>query len=187
MKRAIVIVGALAVVGIILVVLVVPAFMPSNGLDIQFYDENGDPIGTPLAFMSPGGDIVAGFRVTVWWVITGINIDPATIAITGTLKVSMLSTTDHWLTLDSQDISGAGVDSDYSKSYSLDTLLADFMSDEYKTMGWPMKVESTITSQMSDTEGNVLEPQTKTGIATFTITWYEGSYSLESGVAIVYP
>lgn len=180
-------VGALAVVGIILVVLVVPMFTPSNGMDIQFYDENGDPIGVPLAFMSPAGNIVAGFKVTVWWVIVGTNIDPATISITGTLKISMLSASDHWLALDSQDVSGAGADSDYSKSYSLDTLLSDFMSDEYQTMGWPMKVESSITSQMSDTEGNVLEPQTKTGIATFTLTWYEGSYSMDSGVAIVYP
>lgn len=187
MKRAIVIVGALAVVGIILVVFVVPLFMPGHGLSIQFYDENGEPIGTPLAFVSPAGDIVAGFEAKVWWKIVGTNIDPATISITGTLKVSMLSASDRWLTLDSQAISGASAESDYSRSYSLDTLLADFMTDEYKTMGWPMQVESSITAQMSSTEGGALDPQTIGDIATFTLTWYEGSFVLTSGVTVGYP
>jgi len=187
LRRAIVLVGTLAVVGIILVMFVVPMFMPGHGMEIQFFDENGDPIGVPFAFMDPSGNIVAGFKATVWWKIVGTNIDPATISITGTLKVSMLSVYDRWLTLDSQDISSAGAESDYSKSYNFDTLLSDFMGEDYKTGGWPMKVESSITAQMSNTEGGALEPQTKTGIATFALTWYEGSFSLQSGVTIVYP
>jgi len=185
-KRAIVVVGALAVVGIILVVLVVPMFMPSHGMGIQFLDENGDPVGEPLAFASPTGDIVAGFSANVWWKIVGTNIDPTTISITGTLKVSMLSVSDRWLSLDSQSISGADVESSYTNSYNFDTLLADYMSDDYKGGGWPMKVESSITAQMSDTSGNILEPQTVTDIATFTLTWYEGTFVLTSGVTFGY-
>lgn len=158
-----------------------------GGLGVTFFDENGDPVGVPLAFMDPSGNIVAGFKATVWWKIGGMNIDPATASITGTLKVFMLSEFDRWIKLTEASISSSSAESDFSKSYDFDTLLADYMSEEYQTMGWPMKVESSITSQISDTEGNALDPQTKTGLATFTITWYEGSYNLESGVNIVYP
>lgn len=186
MKKAIAVVGALAVVGIILVVLVVPMFMPSHGMGIQFFDENGDPIGEPLAFASPTGDIVAGFSATVWWKIAGVNIDPTTVSITGSLKVSLLSVNDRWLVLSTETVTGALVESDYSKSYNFDTLLANYMGDDYKGGGWPFKVESSITSQMSDTEGNALEPQTIGDIATFSLTWYEGSYVLTSGVTFGY-
>ena len=159
----------------------------SNGLSVQFYDENGDPIGTPLAFVDPAGNIVAGFKATVWWRIVGTNVDPATISITGTLKVSMLSVNDRWLTLNTESISGATAESDHSKSYNLDSLLSDYMGDDYKNGGWPMKVESSVTAQMSDTSGNALEPRTVTDIATFSLTWYEGSFTLESGVTLMYP
>lgn len=182
------IIGGVVIVGGILVfaLFVLPMILtPAHGLDIVFIDEEGNKI--PMAFMNPGEKIVTGFSVRVWWIITGTNIDPSTISIDGELKVSLTSVNENWVTLDTTSFAfgDAGQqEGDYDKTYTLSTLLANYLESDYLIMGWYIMVESSVTASMDDTEGNVLDPQTVTDVATFLLTWYEGSFSLEAGVEV---
>lgn len=188
MNKQVLIAGG-AVAAILLIVFIgIPLFSDysSHGMDIQFYDENGDAIGEPLAFLSPKGDIVAGFTASVWWKVVSTNVDLTSLSITGTLKVSVLNTLDSWNTLDTQPMSFVTAELTYHKSYDFDTLLSNYMGEDYIITGWLIRVESSITAALSDTEGNPLDPQTVTDAAQFLLSWHEGSFTLESGVTFVY-
>ena len=182
-----VVAGVVVIGGIaLLAFLILPLFSnATHGLDIVFTDEDGNKV--PMAFMNAGEKIVTGFSANLWWTVIGSNVDLSTLAIDGTLKVYILSMYDKWHNIDEQPFSkgneGAADDS-YSKSYDFDTLLASYMSDDYKTTGWIILVDGSITASMSDTEGNVLDPQTYSDSAQFLITWYEGSFVLEAGVEV---
>lgn len=188
-KVAIVVVSVVAAI-LVLALVIVPFFSgTSHGMDVQFYDENGDLIGDTFGYVNPVGDTVAGFRSTIWWKVVGVDADLSTLTIDGFMRVSVFSTLDRWNTLSDIPISEWGeeeADSNFWKDYDLDVLLANYMDEDYKTAGWLIKVWSSITAEMSDTGGNILEPQTVTDAVEFLLTWEEGSYILESGVSVSY-
>lgn len=186
--------GKLIIVGVIVLLVgafvLLPSFLsflyPSQGLSITFYDADGKAISDTYAFQTPSNDIVVSFQPTVWWKVTGTNVDLSTLSVDGTLLIQTLSIYDRWNTLQTVTFThgneGAADDSHVCAVYEFATLLSSYMDTDYKASGWTIKVTVTLTFDMKDTEGNQLATQTKDFATQFSLTWYEGTFSVEGGV-----
>ena len=173
--------GAIALVGIILVVLIVPAFTSgmSMGGDIYFTNADGQRVEIPqsMAFQTEGAEIV-DLNTDVWWTVTGTDLREDTLAIAGTVTVKMVDEYDRETVLDKFEFTSREMEGTKLKSWLLSSLLPtgyDF---------WTLHITGKVTGNVDDVSGNPLYDS-----ASFerwaTISWYEetGTFGLTAGWA----
>jgi len=184
MRKWIVGVALLAVVlGGLFLMGYIPAEGFDGGLGVTFYDAEGNPVDLPLAYMR-GGSEAEEMGVRITWSYTGANLEAATLATWGTLKIDLLEQDVNMrvkLNLASESWEGEpSLYSYWESTYVLDTLLPD----EYKDEGWLIRASTTIYASIYDTYGNKLEDNILVQSSEFTIAWDElaGTFSVGGSI-----
>ena len=181
MRRAIVAAGALVVVGIIIVVLIMPALIPvmNMGGDIYFTNADGQRVEIPFSrsFQTEGAEIV-DLNTDVFWTVTGTNLKEETLAISAIIKIKMVDEYDQETLLEKLEFTSGEPEGTKLKSWLLSSLLPsgyDF---------WTLHITGKVTGNIDDVSGNPLSDS-----ASFerwaTISWYEetGTFGLTAGWA----
>lgn len=184
MNRRIIIILAVAVIALFLIFgFVIPlATAPlSASMSGQWY-KDGKPVGSPFAFVNPGGSEVDSLRVTVSWSATGTNIDTSTFGLGGWVKVSLFQALPGSVKIELQKFlitkSGAAAmaGSEYA-NFALESLLGSYM--EYKTVGWNLVLDAYLSSSVKDANGELLTAIWEKSV-NYKLTWNEvsGTFSL---------
>lgn len=167
--------AAVFVAALVLCAFIIPALQPegtSADLGVAFYDSDGNPVGAPMAFVGPAGeveDIVISLSYTVtsteerfeenlevWgnvlieWMANSPDASSYTTAFDLPIAESRLATNT------------------YSWSYDLREIIS--IDETGKTYGWTVRITATLTSSMvSDGETVTSDPWTET--VSFTLAW----------------
>jgi len=140
---------------------------------VQFNDKDGNLIDVPAA-ITAGGVEVKEMKVTASWVISGTNIDPDTFNVAVTFKIGIKDLDGVWQMLDTRTHDSAVMVSSHAETWTLTTLLTEYMTEAYKEAGWELKIHATLVATATDTSGNPVEPVTMdTPAGTATLTWVE--------------
>lgn len=173
---ALIIISGLVLGAVFVLPLLVPP--PAMSMLVEFHDKDGKLIDVPSA-ITAGGREVKELKVTASWTISGTDIDPDSFNVKVTYKIGIKDLDGVWQMLDTRIHDSAVMVSSHAETWTLTTLLYEYMSAAYKEAGWDLKIHATLVATATDTSGDAVEPVTMdTPTVTATLTWVETTGAL---------
>lgn len=183
-KSKIILIVVLAIIALVVLGFVIlpmfGAFTTLGDLQIQFYDENGDP----LAWQNDGGSAIDNFDVTISWTVTILGDLQEMVMVDGTLGVMYVDGGDiYGYTAETISEDMSKQDPSGSKTYTYS--IVDILSSVDKSDGATYEIQVTGSLKASgyttDTQ-DVIESDTWVKTVYFSVTWYGGELTITGDV-----
>lgn len=182
-------VAAVTIIGLALgVVYVLPLLEDALPMDssVEFLDRDGNVVATSTQMAIYAGTAeVVSMTVKARWTVDASNIDPATFNAQVEVEVSVLNwDADVYELLDTKSVDfTAMVQESYVEvhTWTLTTLLQEYMTDAHKADGWKLRIRATLTPTAKDSTGVDVtpDPPSQSAPVVFAdLTWVDTTASM---------